>query len=217
MSMVIERRNTVNAKKAVLTALLPILASSNAALAGGGPLGIDHKLAYSDQGIWRRSNQTALAGVLVGGEVLGALWEGSDTRLGKTFYQSIDATVLGIASSEVLKRVFTRMRPIQTDDPDQWFTHQGRSFPSGEVTLAASVVTPFVLEYGPDHPAVYALELIPLYDAIGRMKVQAHWQSDVLAGWALGTAVGYYAHRRDHSFTVGILPRGVTVGWHTRF
>lgn len=207
----------VNRKKTVMTVLLTTLASSQVALAGGGPLGIDHKLNYSDQGIWRRSKQTALAGVLVGGEVLGALWEGSDSRLGKNLYQSIDATGLGIVSCEVLKRAFTRLRPIQTDDPNQWFTHQGHSFPSSEVTLAASVVTPFVLEYGPDHPAVYALELIPLYDAIGRMKVQAHWQSDVLAGWAIGTAVGYYAHQRNQSFTVGILPRGITVGWRTRF
>jgi len=51
------------------------------------------------------------------------------------------------------------------------------------VTLTASVVTPFVLEYAQDHPGVYALELIPLYDAVARMKVHGHWQTDVLAGW----------------------------------
>lgn len=207
----------MKARQMVLTIALAAIGSDGVALAGGGPLGIDHKLAYDDAGIWRRSNQTALAGILVGGELLGALWEGGDSRLGKTFYQSIDATVMGQASSELLKRAFTRLRPTQTDDPNEWFSHRGRSFPSGEVTLAASVVTPFVLEYGAEHPAAYALELVPLYDAVGRLKVHAHWQSDVLAGWVLGTAVGYYAHQRDQSFTVGLLPRGVTVGWRTRF
>jgi membrane-associated phospholipid phosphatase len=207
----------MRAKRAVAAVLVTALGSVNAALAGGGPLGIDRKLAYDNQGIWKRSNQNALRGILVGAEVLGALWEGSDTRLGKTFYQAIDASVLGIASSEVLKHTFRRMRPAQTDDPNQWFKHGTHSFPSGEVTLAASVVTPFVLEYAQDHPAAYALELIPLYIAVARMKVHAHWQTDVLAGWAIGTAAGYYAHQRGQSFTVGLLPRGITVGWRTKF
>lgn len=200
----------------VVTTLM-LAATYGTAFAGSGPLGIDSKLNYDDQGIWKRNNQKALAGVLVGGELLGALWEGSDTRLGRTFYQAIDATALGGVSSEVLKRTFRRARPSQTDDPNDWFRHGGRSFPSGEVTLASAVVTPFVLEYGHDHPAVYALELIPLYDAEARMKTHGHWQSDVLAGWALGALTGYYAHSRGQSLTVGILPRAITVGWKTKF
>lgn len=194
-----------------------LTATSAGAFAGHGPLGIDSKLNFDDQGIWKRSNQKALAGVLIGGELFGALWEGSDTRLGRTFYQAIDASLIGAASSEVLKRTFRRARPSQTDDPGDWFQRGGRSFPSGEVTLASAVVTPFVLEYGHDHPAVYALELIPLYDAEARMKTHGHWQTDVLAGWALGSLAGYYAHTRSNSLTVGILPRGITVGWKSKF
>jgi undecaprenyl-diphosphatase len=30
-----------------------------------------------------------------------------------------------------------------------------------------------------------------VYDAIARVKTHGHWQSDVIAGWALGTAGGY--------------------------
>ena len=66
----------------------------------------------------------------------------------------------------------------------------GRSFPSGEVAEISGIVTPYVLEYGNDHPAVYALEVLPVYDAIARVRVQAHWQTDVIAGFALGTASG---------------------------
>ena len=36
--------------------------------------------------------------------------------------------------------------------------------------LVTTAVTPFVLEYGPEYPAVYALELLPLYDGIARVK-----------------------------------------------
>lgn len=204
-------------KRTTLAILFAATSCSGVALAGDGPLGIDSKLHYDNEGIWKRSNQKALMGVLIGGEIIGALWEGSDSRLGKTFYSAIDASIIGAGSSEVLKRTFRRARPSQTDDPNDWFKHGGKSFPSGEVTLAAAVITPFVLEYGHDNPAMYALELIPLYDAVARMKTHGHWQTDVLAGWALGTLVGSYAHSRSKSLTVGILPRGITVGWKTKF
>ena len=203
-------------RMAVSAALL-MVSCTRVAMASGGPLGIDSKLNEDNHGIWKRSNQKTLEGVLIGGALFGALWEGSDSRLGRTFYQAIDASIIGGVSSEVLKHTFRRLRPTETDDPNQWFKHGGRSFPSGEVTLASAIVTPFVLEYGHDHPAVYALELIPLYDAEARMKVHGHWQTDVLAGWALGTLAGHYAHSRNESFTVGILPRGITVGWKKKF
>jgi hypothetical protein len=190
---------------------------AGAAQAHGGPLGIDRRLSVDDDGVWERSNQKMMMRVFIGGTIAGALWEGSDTRLGKTFYQAIDATVVGEVAAEVLKRTFRRLRPSQTDDPNRWFTDSGRSFPSGEVTSAAALITPFVLEYAHEHPSLYALELIPLYDAQARMKVRGHWQTDVLAGWALGTAAGYYAHGRNASLVVGILPRGITVGWKKRF
>src|SRR5699024_6310439 len=65
-------------------------------------------------------------------------------------------------------------------------------------------------------PWVWALEAIPLYEAIGRVKVRAHWQSDVVAGWALGTALGWYAHSRDIPILVQVLPDGLAIGLHCR-
>lgn len=193
------------------------LGCTNFALAAGGPLGIDSRLNYDNHGIWKRSNQRALEALVIGGQIAGALWEGSDTRLGKTFWQSIDASLVGGAGYLVLNNTLRRERPGQTDDPNRWFKSGGHSFPSGEVTAISAAITPFVLEYRRDYPAVYALELLPLYDAEARMKVQGHWQTDVLAGWILGTAAGYYAHSRNQPFTVMILPHAITVGWHKKF
>ena len=188
------------------------------ALAADGPIGIDHRVAYDDHGLWKRRNQLILQDATALIVVAGALWEGDDNRLGHTYWQSLDSVVLGSASAAVLKLAFTRSRPTQTDNPNEWFKGLGHnSFPSGEVAEIACAVTPFVLEYGAEHPAVYALELLPVYDAVARVKVRAHWQSDVLASFALGTAVGWYAHSRDHSLAVFVLPRGVSVGWHQRF
>jgi membrane-associated phospholipid phosphatase len=183
-----------------------------------GALGIDHRLSMDDDGLWQRRNQKALL-IGVGAAALGgALWEGADTRLGKTSWQSLDAAAFGVISSEGLKRVFTRARPTHTSDPDQWF--QGgtnRSFPSGEVTVMTALVTPYMLEYGREYPAVYGLALLPLYDGVARMKVQAHWQSDVVGGAALGFASAYFARSLKQPFFVTVLPHGVTVGLATRF
>jgi hypothetical protein len=202
---------------AALSLLLGFL-SVVSAHAGGGPLGFDHILSYDDSGIWKRSNQQALIYTLIGGEIAGAVWLGGEDRLGKTFWQAIDSSALGAVSSEVLKHIFTRSRPDQSNDPNLWFQGKGHySFPSGEVTAVTAITTPFVLEYAHDYPAVYALLLLPAYDSIARMKVQAHWQTDVLAGVALGAGTGYFAHTRDSPIILGVLPGGFMVGLHKQW
>lgn len=202
----------------VLVSAVFVLALPNAAHGAGGPFGIDHRLGYDDGGIWKRRNQMLVEDAAVLVVIAGALWEGDHTRLGHTYWQSVDSVALGTASAAVLKLAFARARPAQSGNPNDWFQGRGHnSFPSGEVAAMASAVTPFVLEYGSEHPAVYALELLPAYVAVARVKVQAHWQSDVLAAFALGTAVGYYSHGRSSSLSVGVLPGAVTIGWHTKF
>jgi undecaprenyl-diphosphatase len=189
-----------------------------AALAADGPLGIDHRLPYDNSGIWRRHNQVLLQDLTAVVVIGGALWQGDEDRLGRTFWQSTDATVLGTLTANLMKPVFSRARPSQTDDPNQWFKGRGHnSFPSGEVALVSGAVTPFVLEYGKDHPAIYALEALPLYDAVARMKVQGHWQTDVLAGFLIGTGMGYYAHQRESPLTIQLIPGGWRVGLRAKF
>ena len=180
--------------------------------------GFDHRVAFDDSGIWSRSTQNILRyGVWVT-EIGGALWLGGDDKLGRTFYESFDASVFGTVTSEVAKRAFGRRRPAETPDPNDWFNGSCcKSFPSSEVTLQAAFVTPIIVNYAADHPWVWALELLPAYDAIARVKVQAHWQTDVLAGWALGTGFGYWAAKRNDPFFLQIMPHGIAVGLHTRF
>ena len=181
--------------------------------------GIDHRVTYDDSGIWARSNQDALVNILLVGEVGGALWEGGEDRFGRTLWQSIDSTLIGGVSSQVLKRVFSRERPSTTPDPNQWFKGNGnQSFPSGEVTLVSSVITPIVLEYRHDNPAVYALLLLPVYDGVARMKVWGHWQTDVIAGFALGTAAGFVAHGHEGTpWVLSVMPHAVYVGLKKKF
>jgi PAP2 superfamily len=196
-----------------------MLLAAGAARAGSGLLGLDHYVIYDDGGIWARHYQLLLINSLLIGETAAAVWEGGDTRFGRTMWKSIDATLVGGVTSEVMKRVFSRSRPEQSPDPNLWFQGSGHeSFPSGEVTVVSSIVTPVILEYRHDHPSVYALELLPIYDGIARVKVHGHWQSDVIAGYALGSAVGYFMwQRRQTPFTLNVMPHGIKVGWSKSF
>jgi len=188
------------------------------ASAGGGPFGIDHVVPYDDSGIWARSHQTHLAVGTALAVAGGALWFGDDNKIGDTFWRSFDAMAMSAVTTGVMKFTFSRERPSQTNDPNRFFTgHGNESFPSGEVAEIASAVTPMMIAYGPEHPWVYGLAALPIYDAIARVKVHGHWQSDVLIGGAIGVGFGVYASRRETPLTVGLLPRGLTIGISKRF
>ena len=180
--------------------------------------GFDHEWSLDENGIWARKYQTALQNGVIALEVAGSLWYGNDDELGHTYWQTVDSSVISGVAAQLLKYGFSRARPYQGDNPNAWFKGSGyESFPSGEVTLQASFVTPFIVNYGRQDPWVWALELLPAYDAIARLKSQAHWQTDVIAGWALGTAVGYWSTTRAVPLSVQILPGGLSVGFSKRF
>lgn len=191
---------------------------SPAAQAGGGLFGIDHRITYDNQGIWNRNNQVALiygTVLVVGG---GALALGDDSKLGDTFWRSVDALVITGATTTAAKYAFRRERPSATSDPNRFFQgSNAQSFPSGEVAAVAAAVTPFIVNYGGDHPAIYALALLPAYDAVARVKTRGHWQSDVLVGAAIGTGIGIWTAKRKSSLIVGWLPGGFSVGYVHHF
>lgn len=179
---------------------------------------IDHRVQKDESGIWNPNIYRGLMGALGIAGFGGALWEGSESRLGKTLWQTMDSELLATGSTTAMKYVFTRVRPSEIDNPNEWFSHGSNySFPSTEASFSASLVTPFVLEYAGEHPAAYGLLALPLYVGIGRVKNQAHWQSDVLAGWAIGGLSGWYAHRRESPILVQVFPHGVFVGLKTHF
>ena len=130
------------------------------------------------------------------------MWEGSESRFGKTMWQGIDSEIIGEVGAEAGKYIFTRARP----NPQQQSLPlvPGRlqpQLPEWRGAVSAALVTPYVIEYAQDNPAAYALLLLPLYVGAGRIKNQAHWQTDVLAGWAVGGLSGWYAHSRDTPIT----------------
>ncbi|MDE2307935.1 MAG: phosphatase PAP2 family protein [Xanthomonadaceae bacterium] len=201
-----------------LVAFLVACSFCGNAYAGGGPFGIDHRLHYDNSGIWKRSDQTALMYGTILTVGAGALAFGDGNKLGDTFWRSADAMLISGIGAQAMKFTFQRERPSQTSDPNRFFqgTH-AQSFPSGEVAAISAAVTPFMVNYGSEHPAVYALALLPAYDAVARMKTHGHWQSDVLVGAALGTGVGLWTAHRPSSLLVGWLPGGFSIGYVHHF
>lgn len=194
------------------------LLTSTSAVASGGPLGIDHRIHYDNSGIWKRTDQKLLMAGTITTVLGGALVFGDQNKLGDTFWRSVDALAVTSLGTTGLKLAFQRERPSQTSDPNRFFagTH-AQSFPSGEVAAISAAVTPFMVNYGQDHPAIYALALLPVYDAVARVKTHGHWQSDVLVGAAIGTGVGLWASHRNSPLILGWLPGGFQIGFIHHF
>jgi hypothetical protein len=179
---------------------------------------LDHRVNYDASGIWSPTVYRSLVGMLTVAGIGGAVWEGSETRLGRTMWQGVDSEIISAVAASAGKYIFTRARPIDADNPCLWFQGGSNySFPSGEAEVATALIAPYVLEYGNEFPATYALLLLPLYVGAARVKNQAHWQSDVLAGWAVGGLSGWYAHSRNVPITIELLPHGFAVGYRQQF
>ena len=189
-----------------------------ALIPGGAYAGIDHELSFDQSGIWARKYQTGLEYGVIAVEISGALWFGNDDELGHTMWQTLDSSIISGLAADVMKRAFGRARPEQGNNPNAWFKGSCcESFPSGEVTLQASFVTPLIVHYARENPWIWGLEVLPVYDAFARLKSQAHWQTDVIAGWALGTGIGYWTSTWKTPLTVRVLPGGLSIGLSKRF
>jgi len=67
-------------------------------------------LSYDNSGIWKRNYQEFLEYGLITAEVGGAVWEGGETRLGRTFWTSIDSSVAAGLVAQVMRTIPACMR-----------------------------------------------------------------------------------------------------------
>jgi len=145
-----------------------------------------------------------------------AAYEGSESRLGKTSWQALDAGIVSQMVSESVKRIAARNRPREAQSPNEW-GEGGKSFPSGHVSGMTAMVTPYILEYKDDYPLVHLLWAFPVHQMVGRVSAQAHWQSDVIAGALLGVASGYWAHKRETPMLLYFSKDNIYVGLKYKF
>lgn len=179
---------------------------------------LDHPVQQQTSGIWSIAKSPQFPAELIGLTLAGAIWEGGNSRLGKTLWQSVDAAAMAGISTQALKWTFQRSRPSATNNPNRWFqgVHQ-QSFPSGDVSSITALVTPIILEYHQTNPGVDALAAIPVFDMAARIKAHGHWMTDTVAGAVVGVASGYFAHRLNSPFILGLLPGGFYMGMRESF
>lgn len=184
----------------------------------GGFLGMDRYDVKEDHGIYSRRTQKTVDALALVGLFGAALWEGTDSEIGRTSWRAVDAVLTTAITTEALKSVTGRPRPANNPDPNVWGQGRGnRSFPSGETAMMAALVTPFIVDYAPQNPWVWGLVAAPVYMGAARMKSQGHWLTDVLAGAAIGATEGYFAAHREVPFVLRLSHDGVFVGFHQRF
>jgi membrane-associated phospholipid phosphatase len=106
----------------------------------------------------------------------------------------LEAAGLGTVTSYGLKYVARRQGPDVTSDPNQWFKSGGNSFPSTHATAAFAIGTVLAESGSDDYRWLrrvlgYGLGVGTSYL---RLKHNAHWLSDTVAGAALGISTAHF-------------------------
>lgn len=185
----------------------------------GGLYHLDHPVSQDTHGVYAIAKTPNFPFELITLTLGAALWEGGQSRLGHTLWQSLDAAALAGVSTQILKFTFQRNRPSQSpNNPDLWFQGlHSQSFPSGDVSSITALVTPLILTYQRRDPEIWALAAVPAFDMVARVRAHGHWETDVAAGAVIGALSGYYAHQRHNPFILSLLPQGAYVGLHAAF
>ncbi len=122
----------------------------------------------------------------------------SDQRGKREAGAMFEAATLSVGTAYIIKFAAGRQRPDQTTDPNHWETG-GSSFPSVHATAAFAIGT-VLAESGNDEyrwlrrTLGYGAAGFTVYE---RLKHNAHWLSDTVAGAALGTASARFAMTRS--------------------
>jgi hypothetical protein len=136
--------------------------------------------------------------VAVGGTWLYANWIDSEPGHHEA-WQMVEAGGLAGVTSYVFKYAAGRLRPNQTDDPNKWRAG-GSSFPSFHAS-AAFAIGAVLAESGNDDNRWMRRFLgygaVAGFTAFQRLKHNAHWLSDDVAGAALGGATAHFVLTRN--------------------
>jgi hypothetical protein len=114
-------------------------------------------------------------------------------------YEMVEATGLSLTSAYALKFAAGRERPDQTSDPDKWRSSGGSSFPSTHAA-AAFAIGAVLAESGNDDyrwmRRFLGYGAVAAYTAYERLKHNAHWLSDDVAGAEIGGATAHFVMER---------------------
>jgi hypothetical protein len=142
------------------------------------------------------------AGSIYGlGAVSGAFYligrKQNDDRARETGLLSAEAMVDSVIVEGVLKGITQRARPMDGVERSEFFDG-GSSFPSGHSTQAWAVATVIANEYRDRRAVQIAAYGAATAVSVARFTGHKHYVSDVVAGSAMGWAIGRYVYNAHH-------------------
>jgi membrane-associated phospholipid phosphatase len=130
-------------------------------------------------------------------------------------WEMVEAGGLSTVTTFALKAIAGRERPDQTDDPNKWRSH-GSSFPSLHAAAAFAVGAVLAESGNDDYRWIrrfLGYGAVAGYTAYERLKHNAHWLSDDVAGAEIGGATAHFvmeraAERREalKNYSVSVVP-----------
>ncbi len=138
-----------------------------------------------------------LAGAVVGTWLYANLIDSSDGH--HEAWNMVEAGGLSTVTSYALKFVAARERPDQTSDPNKWRS-SGSSFPSFHAAAAFAIGSVLAESGNDDYRWVrrfLGYGAVAGFTAYERLKHNAHWLSDDVAGAAIGGATARFVLERD--------------------
>ena len=149
-----------------------------------------------------------------------------DSHAGKSeAWNMLESGGLSFVSAYTVKYIVRREGPADTTNANQWFKGGGNSFPSEHTTAAFAVGTVLAESGNPEFRWVRRVigYGVGFGTAYLRMKHNAHWLSDTVAGGALGMATAHFvmnrsAEREDDegaTFSVAPVRGGVMLAFST--
>ncbi|TAJ15379.1 phosphatase PAP2 family protein [Marinilabiliaceae bacterium JC017] len=121
---------------------------------------------------------------------LGAGYIFKDDKLTRTSWNAVKAVATTAIATEILKYSTGRARPFMGEGAYSFDPFNGadeyKSMPSGHVSLAFAIFTPFAESYS------RWLYLVPATVLYSRIYKNKHWFSDAVLGGGLGFLSGYF-------------------------
>ncbi|HEY7889874.1 MAG TPA: phosphatase PAP2 family protein [Steroidobacteraceae bacterium] len=142
-------------------------------------------------------------------------------------WNMLESGGLSLVNAYALKYILRREGPADTTDPNNWFKGGSPSFPSEHTTAAFAVGTVLAESGNPQFRWVRRVigYGVGFGTAYLRMKHNAHWLSDTIAGGALGMATAHFVMNRsaerdeDESANISLMPTqgGVMLAFSANF
>jgi hypothetical protein len=113
-------------------------------------------------------------------------------------WNMVESTGLSMVTAYALKYAIRRTGPGATTDPNDWFKG-GSSFPSEHTTMAFAIGSVLAESGNPDYRWIRRVigYGVGFGTAYLRLKHNAHWLSDTVAGGALGMASAHFVMNRS--------------------